>query len=205
MQGSLLSCITLLRSCNKLATRVWSCASLSFSNKHLLHITAFTSTTRKRSHCILSTARPGYGIQHTLSGVRCGVVESKCAERHCVSEKISRTTLRVGEESSRSGAAERGASDSRPEAADQGCRTRCCSQPRRGSRTMGSQTRSSYQPPRSSRPKGSPTEIKLLTTSKLYSAEREIVLFSRIKVGAFGNNYGPVYISYRGTEVSVSI
>ena len=52
---------------------------------------------------------------------------------------------------------------------------------------------------------GQPNGNKLLTTSKSYSAEREIVLFSRIKLGAFGNNYGSVYISYRGTEVSVSI
>ena len=59
----LLFFITLLRRRTKIATRVWSCASLSFSNKRLLHITAFTSTTRKTSHCILHTARPGYEIQ----------------------------------------------------------------------------------------------------------------------------------------------
>ena len=55
--------VTLLRSCTKLATRVWPCAGLRLVINNC-YKTAFTSTTRKLSHCILSTARPGYGIQH---------------------------------------------------------------------------------------------------------------------------------------------
>ena len=142
--------------------------------------------------------------------------EKKSAERHCVSEKKaadqgqqnegqqtaaqkqpirgSRTRgTRQPPRSSRSGAG-----DSRPETAVQG-------QQNEGQQPAAQKQSNEGQLPaaRSSRARGSTTEIKLLTTSKSYSAEREI-MFSRIR-GAFGNNYGPVYISYRGTEVSVSI
>ena len=102
------------------------------------------------------------------------------------------------------GPQEGGAAASRPGVTGQGPQKRGAAASRPGATGQGPQERGAA----ASRPGEAgqgPPKKKLLTTSKSYSAEREVVLFSPTTVRAFGNNYGSVYISYRGTEVSVSI
>jgi hypothetical protein len=54
---------TLLRSCTKLASRVWTCASPTFRNKRLILTSAFTSTTRKHPTSSFPPLGQDFGIQ----------------------------------------------------------------------------------------------------------------------------------------------